>query len=235
MTDISLPTQDVPLHLVAPNPWNPNEQTPRQYEAERESLIVHGFILPVILRPDPEQEGRYQIVDGEHRYNAMHEFKNEAPDKMHPQLRDLVERHAIPAVVLDLDDAQAKKLTLTLNETRGQANVAKRAELLAELSKEMELPDLLLALPWDEREMRDMLTVGEFDWDSLEAPDPDDFSGDGDKPKALTVTVAEEDEDLWRSVVDRWRVPLDAGGTDKLAATKALSHILRFIEEIPDP
>lgn len=228
----TMPVQDIELHLVSPNDWNPNEQTPRQYAAERESLIKYGFVVPVIVRP---QGDRFQLIDGEHRYNAMHEFTHEAPAKMHPQLRDLVEAKRIPAVVLDVSDAEAKKLTMTFNETRGQANLAKRAALLSELSAEMDMPDLLLALPWDEGEMQDMLTMGDFDWESLGGDvNPDDFTPE-DKPKAVVVVVDESDVQLWQAVVERWREAVGEPRNDKAAATAVLSHLLAHIEEMPEP
>jgi len=38
--DISI----LPIDKVLPNPWNPNKQNDRQYQAEIQSILDNGFI-----------------------------------------------------------------------------------------------------------------------------------------------------------------------------------------------
>lgn len=84
-----------------PNPWNPNKTKPRQQAAIAESLAAYGQVLELVVRPHPTLPGEYQIIDGEHRYN---------------ELTDTV----YATVLHDFKDADAKKLTIILNETNGK-------------------------------------------------------------------------------------------------------------------
>lgn len=145
------------------NPWNPNAQTERVQEATRESIATFGFIDPVTVRPHPEIDNEYQIIDGEHRWRAA---------------TDLGLKQ-IAVLVVDADDTEAKKLTIILNETRGQADKVDVAGILAGLQDE--LGDALgLGLPYTEEELDGLLKLADFDFDQFTGsgggsePDPDD-------------------------------------------------------------
>jgi len=131
---------------LRPNPWNPNQQTPRVSAAVQESIERFGFIDPVLVRPHPD--GGYEIVDGEHRWDA-------AKDAGHDQ---------VAVIVRDLTDDEAKKLTIILNETRGTADVIGLATLLDDLSKSLSPEELILGLPYQPDELSDLIQMAELDW-----------------------------------------------------------------------
>lgn len=151
MTEITSPALeivDLPVGEIDPNPWNPNKQSEKVARAERESIQRFGFIDPVTVRPHPEQEGRWQIIDGEHRWR-------EASSLGHT---------TIPAVVLPLGEAEARKLTVVLNETRGEADVVLLGALLADL-KRLDEDSFADALPYTDGELEHLLSLGDEDWD----------------------------------------------------------------------
>jgi hypothetical protein len=157
----------VPTGSLRPNPWNPNRMTERVYQAEKESIEAYGFIDPVTVRPHPLHAGEYEIIDGEHRVRAATEMGYEE----------------LPVIVLDsLTDTQAKKLTIILNETRGEADVALLGRLVAEIRQDVELADLKLGLPYSDTELQHLTEIGSFDWDefqpnsSPQGSEPDVFS-----------------------------------------------------------
>lgn len=134
---------------IVANPWNPNQTTDRQQEAIAESLQYYGQILEILVRPHPEEANKYQVIDGEHRLQNL-------PDSVYVN------------IIYDLPDAEAKKLTIILNETRGDANKVDLAKLLAEIDKD--LPETLLrGLPYTPNELGELLSIAAFDWDGEQA------------------------------------------------------------------
>lgn len=147
--------------LLDPNPWNPNKTKPRQQKAIAESLATYSQIIDIIVRPNGD---RYQIIDGEHRYDELTE-------------------DVYVTVLHGLSDADAKKLTIIMNETRGEADKIELAQLLADLSNELSGEELLNALPYEQNELDELVKLAEVDWDNFNNSEDDqqpDFKGDGD-------------------------------------------------------
>ena len=146
--------------LLDPNPWNPNKTKPRQQQAIAESLQTYSQILDIIVRPNGD---RYQIIDGEHRYD---------------ELTDDV----YVTVLHGLSDADAKKLTIIMNETRGEADKIELAQLLADLSNELDAEELLNALPYEQNELDELVKLAEVDWNNFNNFDDEqpNFKGESD-------------------------------------------------------
>lgn len=134
---------------LLPNPWNPNKTKKRQQEAIAESLNLYGQVLEILVRPSPQHAGKYEIIDGEHRYQ---------------ELQDTV----FVNVIHGLPDGDAKKLTIVLNETRGEADKIELAQLLAEIDEELG-ESAITALPYDLTEYEELLALAQHDWDNYDA------------------------------------------------------------------
>lgn len=136
--------REIPLEDIYPNPWNPNMTSARVDDAIRESIGTYGFVQPLIVRPHPQETGKYQIIDGEHRFEAAGDlgFKT------------------IPAVIIEISDIKAKKLTIIANETRGRAEVISLAGLLEEIQL-IEEDDALVGLPYREADLEEILARAE--------------------------------------------------------------------------
>jgi len=154
MTDLAV--VDVPVAEIHANRWNPNRQTEREREAERESIEAFGFIDPILLRRD--DAGGFEVIDGEHRWRTVLELK--AAGRW--------DGESIPAIIVDVDDTAAMKLTVVMNETRGHADPGQLARLLADLEAGgMTRDELRVALPYTSDQLAGYLTLGSFDWESL--------------------------------------------------------------------
>lgn len=109
------------LASVKPNGWNPNRLSPRVYASLVRGMKTEGWIASqplLIWGKDEKGKARNLIIDGEHRWKAATEigFKQG------------------PMVVLDgLTEAQAKALTVKLDQRRGNFNHAELGDLLREL------------------------------------------------------------------------------------------------------
>ena len=114
-------------------------------------------MIELLVRPHPEKEGEYQIIDGEHRFNVL-------PEQVYCN------------VIETISDPDAKKLTIIMNETRGQNDKIELAQLLSSLEKDMGSSDLLIGLPYSSNELDELIGLAQFDWDSFttESLDPED-------------------------------------------------------------
>jgi ParB-like chromosome segregation protein Spo0J len=202
-----LDVQRIPAKAITPNPWNPNKQSDRQFEAEIESIQTYGFILPIIVRP-ADKKGKFEIVDGEHRMKALdvitHNSKNGGA-VLRDDLAEIVETQTVPCIVLDLDDASARKLTVILNETRGKAQLAPLATLLEELSTMLSAEDLLKGLPYTGDELAEMLLLtDDYDLSTLEGVMDTDLDPELEFA-SIVCSVPVEVETQWLGVVDALR------------------------------
>lgn len=131
----------VQTDLVEPNDWNPNEMDADQYAKAVTSIQTFGFVVPIVVRPHPTKDDRYQIIDGENRWLAA---KDERLDE-------------IPVSFTTFSDSDSQQLTIILNEVHGQANPQKLGMLLRKLSAVESKDTLLSRLPFT-REALDRLT-----------------------------------------------------------------------------
>jgi ParB-like chromosome segregation protein Spo0J len=146
--------------LIHPNPWNPYaNKSDRLQDAIAESIGEFSQIQDVVVRPHPEKKGSYQILDGEGRHRTFHG-----------------DAEIFCTVIHGLTDAQAKKITIVMDETRATADKIELASLLAELNTDYG-DDLILGLPYSEKELEELIKLDDIDWNSYgdaddEAPVP---------------------------------------------------------------
>ena len=145
----------LPVGMLVPNDWNPNEMDIEDYEKARESIRQFGFVDPITVRELPDT--MFQIIDGENRWNAA---KDEG-------LND------VPCVVVDVGDEDAEQLTIVLNELRGRPNPAKLAALVKSLADRRPMADLERVLPFRRQQLAQMVADRRqsIDWDALHTKD----------------------------------------------------------------
>jgi len=165
------------LSELFPNTWNPNKPKGRTKEAIGESLDEFGQILECVVRVHPTEQG-FQIGDGEHRFKELLLSKKDIQVSVN--------------VIFGYSDAEFKKLTIILNETRGSANDEDLSKLLWEISDDLG-DSLIVGLPYDHTELEALLELTNVELDALfeeeKTPEP-------------------EQNDEWRSL--NARLPKDA-------------------------
>ena len=109
-----LQVEYVPVESVGPNTYNPNRQSPRDFDLLIRSITEDGFTQPIIVH----RESR-QIVDGEHRWRAAKQMGMKE----------------IPAVLVSMPDEQMRLSTLRHNRARGTEDFDLSAEVLRDLQK----------------------------------------------------------------------------------------------------
>jgi ParB-like chromosome segregation protein Spo0J len=129
------------------NPWNPNKMTPAMRAKLIESIREYGMLDPLTVReiPTPMTSPQvYEILDGEHRWEVA---------------SDMGILDFDCTVVRGLTEAQAKKLTIVMNELHGQADPGKLGDLLGDILKLTSLDELKIALPYDDKTLGGFLSL----------------------------------------------------------------------------
>ena len=93
----------VPVEWINPGPWQPRRIFQRQaLEELAQSMRENGVVQPILVRPNPEKAGRFQLIAGERRWRAA----------------QLAQLHDIPAIIREIDDKQAAEFSLIENIQR---------------------------------------------------------------------------------------------------------------------
>jgi ParB/RepB/Spo0J family partition protein len=106
----------VALSDLMPNEYNPNKMPKKEMSLLGECITTYGFLFPIITF---REDGKYRIVDGEHRYWSL---KKLGSDKA------LV-------VILDLTKEQAVQLTMLMNKIKGMHSIEKDAKVVILLTQ----------------------------------------------------------------------------------------------------
>lgn len=221
---MDLTVSQLPISKILPNTWNPNKQTERQYAAEIESICDNGFLMPIIVRKHPTKRGSYEIVDGEHRWKALQEISSSGRKGV-KNVPDLISKGEIPAIIIEVDEARAKRLTVIMNETRGRADLTSLGTLLAELSPELG-EDLIVGLPYTPEQLDEILDIAKFDWTELETPSLEDgeLYTEEEEPYKVVAILDTETQKRWQSAlaIKKEEFPSDS----KVAAGLLIKELL---------
>ena len=116
--------QELPVDLIARSRFQPRQEFNQEALQElADSIRAQGVVQPIVVRPYPGQEGRYELIAGERRWRAT-------------QLAGL---HNIPAVIRNVDDQAAMAMALIENIQREALNPIEEATALHRLIDEFGL------------------------------------------------------------------------------------------------
>lgn len=178
---LTVQLRDIPAEQLAPNPWNPNKMDKGMLAKERASIQEFGFVDPLTVRTIGA--GLWEIIDGEHRWRVGMDL-------------GMV---VFPCVDLGtIDPDVARQLTIVLNETRGQADPQRLAELVRDLSTRIDIPRLADVLPFSAERLADMSGIRQQMQDRFEQAQAQQSSGKGrmvERIYRLPTDVAEALDD----------------------------------------
>jgi ParB family transcriptional regulator, chromosome partitioning protein len=105
--------RQLPIDLIDPNPSQPRMNFDEDALRElADSIRGQGVLQPILVRPNPEVRGRYQIIAGERRWRAA----------------AIAELHEIPVNCRELSDAESAAAALIENLQRENLNPIEEAE-----------------------------------------------------------------------------------------------------------
>jgi ParB-like chromosome segregation protein Spo0J len=203
----------VRLEDLLPHPLNSNVMSEELREKLRAHIKRTGRYPFLVVRPHPDEHGRYQVLDGHHRVAIL-------KDLGHTEAR---------CDVWDVDDREAKLLLATLNRLEGQDVPIRRAQLIHELLGGMSLDDLAGLLPETDKQLQDLHSLLEFPAEEIAAL----LEGEAELeervlPRVISFVVTPEQEQLIEQAVE---IASDGTpGRDRKA--RGLANLARhFMEE----
>ena len=113
----------IPIEDIQANSYNPNHVAPPEMKLLYESIKEDGYTMPIVVYP--LGNGKYEIVDGYHRYTTM---------LLH---RDIYEREGgkLPCSIIDKDKSNRMASTIRHNRARGNHSIELMMNIVSELKK----------------------------------------------------------------------------------------------------
>ena len=170
----------------------------------------------IIVRPHPEDQGSFEIIDGHHRVEVLRELG-------HTDAR---------CDVWNVDDRETKLLLATLNRLEGQDLPIRRAQLVHELLGGMNLGDLAGLLPETDKQLEELESLLQFPADEV-ADLLNQQAEEQEKvlPRVMTFVVTPDQEQLIAQAVEL--VSDGTEGRDRKA--KGLTNLARrYLNERDD-
>ena len=99
--------QRVAMDKLEAHPDNPNQQSKANFCKLIRNVERTGRYEPILVRPHPEKENHFQIINGHHRRRALEKLGYEEAD----------------CIVWDVDDEQTDILLATVNRLCGTDKV----------------------------------------------------------------------------------------------------------------
>lgn len=156
---------------IEPNDYNPNEMSDRVFEELSADIGEEELDQPVVVRPHPEKEGKFIIVDGEHRWKAS-------------KVKKLSK---VPVSIREYSEQEAMIKTVRRNLIHGDLNPAKFNALLMRLDSKGITPEKARELMAMETRQFDKVFAGKTDTTAEKA---EKLIEGADKGVQLTAFVA---------------------------------------------
>ncbi len=102
----------VPVAWLYPSTLQPRRHmTDDALAALAQSIQEHGVVQPIVVRPHPSIEERYEIIAGERRWRAAQK----------------IQRHEVPVVIREMDDEEAFEVAVVENVQRADLDAVEEA------------------------------------------------------------------------------------------------------------
>ena len=112
------PDRSLPVEALRPHPAQPRRSFDETEMNElADSIREKGVIQPLIVRPDPTAEGRYEIVAGERRWRAAQR----------------AQLHEVPVIIRDYTDTEVLEVAIIENIQRTDLNAIDEASAYRQL------------------------------------------------------------------------------------------------------
>ena len=130
--------ESIPVENLVPHPDSPNRMSKKKFTKLVHNIERTGRYEPLVVRPCPKKTDVFQIINGFHRWEALHQlgFKT------------------VEVVIWNIDEKDTDIFLATLNRLGGSDVLEKKLALMDRLNQQK--PSSLLAklLPYSERQIQ---------------------------------------------------------------------------------
>ena len=183
----------VNISEVRENSWNPKDPDSPEYEKVKKSIQINGLTQPIFVRENPDENTKYEVLDGAHRFRACFELGFEEI-----YIYDEGE----------VSDELAKTFTIW-HQVQVPFEEVELAPLVVELNA------LDFELPYSDKEIEDFKNLADFDFENaFKDQEPIDEPQDDMKTLKIVMTA-----DQYKIVDDAMKMVMDG---DNVSAGRAL-------------
>ena len=180
-------TRMIPLEDLVPHPLNANVMPDDLREKLKAHIKRTGRYPFLVVRPHPEEPGKFQVLDGHHRIKVL-------KDLGHTEAR---------CDIWQVNDREAKILLATLNRLEGQDLPIRRAQLIHELLGEHNVDDLAGLLPETDRQIEELHALLEFPAEEIAAMlEEETEAAEKVMPRVISYVVTPEQEEVIEQAVE---------------------------------
>ncbi|MCD6550331.1 ParB-like nuclease domain-containing protein [bacterium] len=133
----------IDINLLKPNNYNPNKIENGKLKCLRDKIIKDGYLQPILVR---KKDDYYEIIDGYHRWLCCKEAGYTE----------------IECVIVDVNDRNAKLLTLAMNNLRGSPEEDLLKKVIEDLENDMDLTEICLETGFSKKELEKLFKTEEI-------------------------------------------------------------------------
>lgn len=182
----------IPLDKMVKADWNYKNEHKELSEKLVANIKRNGQIENLLVRE--LDTGFYEVVNGNHRYDALKVLGWES------------------AIVYNLGKISlpnAQRIAIETNETKFGTDVMKLSELIGEIAEAFDRDDLLATMPYSGKELDNMLDLVNYDF---EADSSSDGLGEELESKDMNVTITIDVPpmvfEMWKTWQDKCTVKM---------------------------
>jgi ParB-like chromosome segregation protein Spo0J len=142
---------DIEISRLLPHPENSNRMDAETLSKLRRHIEGTGRYEPLVVRPHPTEEHKFQVINGHHRLQVLKALG-------HVKAR---------CVIWDVDDDQTRLYLATLNRLCGEDIPERRALLIGSLLESLGVDDLAGLLPESQDQIAELQRLARVDPDEL--------------------------------------------------------------------
>ena len=201
---------EIDVGEIHPNDWNVNRMGPGMWKKLVRYLKREGLVEPLVVRSHPKREGEFELLGGEHRWRIC---------------KEELKYETVPCVVVNgLDEKRAKILSVNLNEMSGESMPSLLSKLLNDLHADMPMPDLEAVLPYDSREIQDVLSLMQLPEGLGEEIEDEAEEVDKECPTPVTVVLDKRQAAIFEEALDRAKVEIGTARDMKARAVTLMAE-----------
>lgn len=133
----------VAIENLVPHPDHPNRMGKKKFTKLVYNIGRTSRYEPLVVRPHPDIENIFQIINGHYRWKALHQLGYKTVD----------------VIIWDIDDNDTDILLATLNRLSGSDILEKKLALMNRLNQREPLGDLAKRLPHTAKQIHRMVQM----------------------------------------------------------------------------